>query len=111
MDRVTATLLAAVSVVLIGGFVLLTLTGHDTGSYALFLGGPAVSAVIGAVLVKRTAAVQADVTKVKTATDGLLTARFAHQDQRMDDASVERQDIAAAADTDRREIADRGHPV
>jgi hypothetical protein len=97
MDRTTAYVLVVVTTILISGFVVLSVTHTDTTLYAVFLGGPAVAGLLGALLTKRTAAVQAVLADVKEATNGLLSARFADVTHKLDDASAERQDIAAAA--------------
>jgi hypothetical protein len=97
MDKVTALVLGVVAAILVGGFVAITLTHNATQDYMILLSGPAISGIVGALLLKRTAAVQADVTKVKVATNGMLTARLTDIQDTLAAASTERQDIAAAA--------------
>ena len=97
MDKVTALALTVVVAVLVGGFVAITLTHNATQDYLILLAGPAVSGVLGALILKKGATVAADVKAVKVATNGMLTARLTDIQDTLAAASTERQDIAAAA--------------
>jgi hypothetical protein len=87
-SRTTVVVLAALVLVLIGGFVVLTATGRDTVSYTVFASGPVMSAIVGALLAQRTSAIAADVKQVVHQTNGQLEGQFKA-------ASDERQAIAA----------------
>lgn len=66
MDTATVVLVAILGTVLVSGFVVLSALGRDTTSYLLFLGGPAVTGIVGAVLNRRVAVV-ADVVETAAA--------------------------------------------
>lgn len=85
--------LGALVLALISGFVVLSALQRDTVSYLVFVSGPAVTAIVGALLAKRTALIASDVATVKHQTDGLLSAAFTA-------ASDERQGIAETAHAD-----------
>lgn len=72
--------LVAVLVVLVAGYVILADRGRDVSSYAIFLGGPLVSSIVGVILTKRVAAVQASTDTVVHQTNSILTARLDHID-------------------------------
>lgn len=97
MDRITGTVLVLVAALLIGGFVVLAALHDDPAAYAQFLGTPAVVAVIGAVIYRRAGHIQRDVAEVKYATNGQLSEQFEKVAEALDDASVERKEIAADA--------------
>jgi tetrahydromethanopterin S-methyltransferase subunit G len=94
MDRDTGVLVGAVSFILVCGFILLALTNHGTDAYVLFVTSPIVSALVGGVLAKKVAAVQQVAEVVQHQTDGLLSGRLDHVDQKLDDATGERFGIA-----------------
>lgn len=95
MDRTTGVVIAAVAAILVGGFVAVSLSHNATADYAIFLGGPAVSGLIGALILRKTTAVQADVATVKEATNGVLTGSLAEIKDALGAASTERQAIAS----------------
>jgi hypothetical protein len=96
MDKVTAWAIGGVAAILVTGFVVITVTGNATSDYLILLGGPAVSGLLGSLILKRQATVQADVAEVKHATNGLMDARFADVGEKLDAAATDRQEIAAA---------------
>lgn len=69
LDLGSVVLIGVVGVALVAGFVVLAALGRDTSSYAIFLGGPAVSGVLGVVLSRRVSTVAAavDATQAQTA--------------------------------------------
>lgn len=83
-----------VALVLVVGFVALAATNHDTSAFVVFVSGPLVSTLVGAVLVKRVAAVQTISETVETQTNSLLSNRLTHIDGALLDAKTERETIA-----------------
>lgn len=75
-------LIGMVGALLIAGYVILAAMGRDTTGYVLFLGGPAMTSIVGAVLTKRISHVQATVTETQAKTqdviDGETTALHQH---------------------------------
>lgn len=69
--------LVALVLVLVGGFVSLIITGHDTNTYTLFVAGPLVTTLVGAILSRRVKVVEAVARTVQEQTNGLLTAKVA----------------------------------
>jgi len=59
--------MTALGALLIAGYVLLSAVGRDTTGYVLFLGGPAMTSLVGAVLARRVKHVQAQVSTVQVA--------------------------------------------
>lgn len=59
--------MAAMGALLTAGYVLLAGLGRDTTGYVLFLGGPAMTSIVGAVLTRRLSHVQRQVTTVQAA--------------------------------------------
>lgn len=96
MEKSLLVALVATLTILTTGYVILASNDRDTSSYAIFLGGPLVSAIVGAILAQRSARVEAVVQQVKHQTDGLLTARLDSVDRQLSAAHVDRTDIAAA---------------
>jgi hypothetical protein len=94
MDRTLGTLIGGFGLLLVGGFVTLALTGRPTDLYVLFVSGPLVSALVGGLLTRKVAAVQAITEAVQEQTNGLLGARLDHVDNQFEAASDERQRIA-----------------
>lgn len=94
MDKTTAGALIAVLALLVSGFVALSLRGVATTEYLLFLGGPVVSALVGLVLTKRTAALQATTDVVAHQTNSLLQTKLTNIATALDDAVVDRHAIA-----------------
>lgn len=95
MDKTTALVVFAITMILVGGFVALSFNNRDTASYAIFLSGPAVSALLGGVILRLQTRVQKDVAEVKAATNGQLDAKFAQVTDGLHAASTERRTIAA----------------
>ncbi len=56
--------------------MLLTLTGHDTTAYVVFVSGPLVSTAVGAILGARVKAVGATAQQAVDQTNGSLTNRL-----------------------------------
>jgi hypothetical protein len=94
MDRTISALVVVVALVLVGGFVTLALTGRPTDLYVLFVSGPLVSALVGGLLTRKVAAVQAITETVAHQTNGILTGRLDHVDSQLQDASDQRVRIA-----------------
>lgn len=93
-----AALVFGLAVVLIAGFIVLSALGRDTTGYLLFLGGPAVTGVVGALLSRRVAVVSDQV----AATQHQATAAVAAAHTALDDhLSVQDEtlgQLAAAVD-------------
>lgn len=81
--------LGALVIVLVGGFLALVLTGRDTSTYTLFVAGPLVTSVIGAILSQRVAKVESIAQTVKRQTDGQLTAQLAGIHDHLDTQTVQ----------------------
>jgi hypothetical protein len=94
MDKTLGALLAGFGLLLVGGFVTLALTGRPTDLYVLFVSGPLVSALVGGLLTRKVAAVQAITETVAHQTNGILTGRLDSVDNQLQDASDERTRIA-----------------
>lgn len=95
IDKATAAVIGAVAFVLIGGYVVLAALRVDTVGYAVFVTGPVVSTIVGAVLARKVAVVKAVAEDVKQATNGLLSVRLDSLDTQLASASDERAAIAA----------------
>lgn len=78
------------AVVLISGFVVLTVAGASTTGYVLFCTGPLVSGIVGAVLSKKVADVQVTAERVEHATNGILGLRLTSLDHQLEAAHHER---------------------
>jgi len=82
LERPVLITMAAVGALLIAGYVVLAALGRDTTGYVLFLGGPAMTSIVGAILTKRISHVQATVTETQAKTqdvlDGETTALHQH---------------------------------
>ena len=94
MDKTLGALIAGFGLLLVGGFVTLALTGRPTDLYVLFVSGPLVSALVGGLLTRKVAAVQAITETVAHQTNGILTGRLDSVDLQLQDASDERTRIA-----------------
>jgi hypothetical protein len=88
-------LLVVLVVVVITGFVVLSAAGVGTGPYVAFVGGPLVSTIVGAVLLRGQSKIIDDTSQIKTATDGVLAKHFSAIDGRFDTAERQRADNAA----------------
>lgn len=77
--------LVLVVVVLVVGFVVLGLAGKDTGAYTLFLAGPLITTIVGALLAQRVHAVEEVAKSVQAQTDGMLTDRLNEVHAHLDD--------------------------
>lgn len=75
----------ALGVAIVGGFVAIVLAGRDPSGYAIFVAGPAVTGVVGAILGKRVRAVEEVARTVEAQTVGIVPAAFdvvhAHLDE------------------------------
>jgi hypothetical protein len=89
--------LAALVLVLIGGFLLLVLAGRDTSTYTLFVAGPLVTSVIGTILSQRVSKVEQIAATVQKQTDGQLTAQLAGIHDHLDAQTTELLDTLPAA--------------
>lgn len=87
--------LVAVLLILVAGYVILASNGRDVSSYAIFLGGPIVSAIVGAVLAQRSSRVEAVVQQVKHQTNSLLTAHLDDITGQLEAARIDRADKAS----------------
>jgi hypothetical protein len=63
-------------VVLVAGFIVLSLAGRDTGTYVLFVAGPLVTSVVGAVLARQGAATKRLAETAVEQTNGKMSAEF-----------------------------------
>lgn len=79
-DRATVVLLAVMSMVLVAGFVTLAVLGVDTTAYVVFLSGPLLTTIVGAVLSHKVAAVKQIVGYVQEQTNGIAAAQSARLD-------------------------------
>lgn len=100
-------LIGVLVLVLIGGFVALAIAGRDTLPYALFVGGPLVTSIVGGVLAQRVTAVERVARTVEAQTNGAMSAQFAdvhdHLDQQTD--TVVATVVATSAPADSRQPA------
>lgn len=80
--------------VLVAGFVLLAWAGRDVSAYALFIGGPVVSAVVGVLITRRVATVSSDLAAVKHQTNSLLSVRLDTIDGELAAAAQDRAEKA-----------------
>lgn len=69
---------AAGAVILVGGFLLLTLTGHDTTAYVVFVSGPLVTTAVGALLAKQVGSVGATAQQAVDQTNGVISGPLGH---------------------------------
>jgi hypothetical protein len=72
LDTASLVLILVIAVLLVGGYVTLAALGRDTAGYAIFLGGPAVTTVLGLVLNKRVSTVAAAVVDTQTHTTAVV---------------------------------------
>lgn len=70
-------LIGVLVLALIGGFVALSIAGRDTISYALFVGGPLVTTIVGGILAQRQTAVEKVARVIEQQTNGLMSDQFA----------------------------------
>lgn len=69
-------MLVALVLVLLGGFVVVLLSGRPVVSYVAFASGPVVGTVLAALLTRRADQLAADLATVKHATNGVMVAQF-----------------------------------
>lgn len=105
LERPIVALISMVGALLIAGYVILAAMGRDTTGYVLFLGGPAMTSIVGAVITKRISHVQATVTETQAQTqdalDGETTALHQHladQDGQLSSISKAVEVLPAAAE-------------
>jgi hypothetical protein len=119
-DRGTLILIGVLGTVLVTGFVVLSALGRDTSGYLLFLGGPAVSAIVGGVLSRRVSHVQEQVTTTAGETQAVVVESASDLASHIDaqhetiqaaaeDARVAR--LAVARTTDTLPVARRREPT
>jgi hypothetical protein len=94
VDRTTLTVSACGLVALVTGFVVLAETGNDTSAYVLFVSGPLVSTLVGALLVRKVSVVKKVAEDVRKQTNGIITMRLNTFDQKFLDAQESREEIA-----------------
>lgn len=108
LDGLTVVLVLVLGTVLVAGYVVLAALGRDTTGYLLFLGGPAVTGIVGAVLNRRVQHVSTAVATTQAETravveDGLtdLEAHLGEQDEVLSataaDAAAARRLVAGPA--------------
>jgi hypothetical protein len=85
----TLAILSGLFVVLVAGFLVLVLTEHDTATYSLFVAGPLVTSVVGAVVARRVRVVEDVARTVESQTNGLLSSNFAGMHDHLDAQTVE----------------------
>lgn len=90
------TVLATLVLVLVAGFVVLTLAGRDTSTYTLFVAGPLVTSVVGAILSRRVHKVERIAQTVQAQTDGALTAQVEGLHEHLDAQTAQILDPATA---------------
>jgi hypothetical protein len=83
-DRTTAVLISALSIVLVTGFVALSVIGVDTTAYVVFLSGPLMTSVVGAVLSHKVMGIQTTMRAVEHQTNGIATAQRASLEAHLD---------------------------
>lgn len=111
LDGATAIMGIVLVVVLIAGFVTLSVLGVDTDAFVLFAAGPLVSGAVGAILTRKIADVRTVVDKVEHATNAVLTAQFVGVDAHMDRQDEDVANVAgsiAAQDAARLQRPDNG---
>lgn len=82
-DKSAAWILVVVGALLVAGFVTLDALGRDTSAYVLFLSGPAVTAVVGAVLGERVKHVKTTVDATREQTKALVTEQVSGLDDHL----------------------------
>ena len=97
-NRTTALLIFALTVTFVGGFVGLQLAGVDTVGYALFVAGPAVSALVGVLLSHKVGSVAQVVKQVERQTNGIATARVVSLDDHLTAQDTAAARVATAAE-------------
>jgi hypothetical protein len=97
-DRGTLALIGLLGTVLVAGYVVLSALGRDTTGYLLFLGGPAVSAIVGAVLSRRVSHVEGQVVTTAGETQAVLEDATSDLDRHLS----EQDDVLQAAAQDAR---------
>jgi hypothetical protein len=85
----TLVILSGLFVVLVAGFLVLVLTEHDTATYSLFVAGPLVTSVVGAVVARRVRVVEGVARIVESQTNGLLSSNLAGLHDHLDAQTVE----------------------
>lgn len=98
LDAGTVVLVGVLGVVLVAGFVVLAALGRDTTSYLLFLGGPAVSGIVGALLSRRVTAVTSTVETRAAETRALVEDSVSDLDNHL----TEQDDVIERAAADAR---------
>lgn len=96
----TYLLLAGIGVVLVAGYVVLAALGRDTTGYVLFLGGPAVTGVMGAILSHRVGNVGAAVEATKVETKAFVADTVSVVDDHLTEQDKTLTDIAGAIPTE-----------
>jgi hypothetical protein len=84
-DR-TLTLAGIIStLVLVSGFLALSIAGKPTEAYVLFVSGPLVSGVVGVILSRKVNAVAETTEQVKAQVNGALSGRFDQLEKQAED--------------------------
>lgn len=101
-DLATLVVVGALGVVLVAGYVILASLGRDVTGYVLFLGGPAVTGIVGMVLTRRVTAVEDRVEVSHTDTRQLVAETASDLDSHLSDQDRVIEATAAAADAARK---------
>lgn len=89
LSTLTMAMLGGLVCVLVGGFLLLVLTGHDTSTYILFVAGPLVTTVVGALIGQRVKVVEEVARTVEAQTNGQLSESLSHIHGHIDEQTTE----------------------
>lgn len=86
--------------VLVAGYVVLAVFGKDVQTYLLFLGGPAVTTIVGAVLSRRVTGVAAAVVTAAAPLRSLVTESVSDLDEHLTQQDQTLGEIAAGVNGD-----------
>lgn len=89
LSGLTMAMLGGLVAVLIAGFLVLVLTGNETTTYTLFVAGPLVTTIVGALIGQRVKVVEDVARAVETQTNGALSANLAHIHEHLDQQTAE----------------------
>lgn len=98
-------LVGVLGVALVAGYVVLAALGRDTTGYLLFLGGPAVTGIVGAVLGRRVTAVTAAVETTTAQTRAIVEDSVSDLDNHLSEQDEALNRVALDARAARRAVA------
>lgn len=104
-DGLTVVLVAVLGLALIAGYVVLAALERDTTGYLLFLGGPAITGLVGAILGRRVGTVGEAVTDAAAETKAVVQQSASALSDQLADQSTTLAAAAADARTARIAVA------